>query len=170
MTQTLPRSEVINGLWKIVPEGRLGEDLELPEIPLSLSEVYVDLDQIKYFNSMSIKHWIRWVQALEQVQTTLGSSPQVMFDNVPTVFLKLVEPLPQMLPKNLIIKKFYIGCSCMDCFATKNTLIPNTKKVIESETLFKHSVTPVCEVCGFETELDLSARFYTSLLKYSPKA
>ena len=168
MPISVTESVVKDGIWLVKISSAFGEELSFPEAPNGISHIRIDLSELKYLNSIGIRDWMLWTKKLEHLVSPSKEPVTITLTHLRVAFLKLVDLVFQIVPKSAKIESFFISYSCLDCFNTETKIVQNNRATLASEPLLTEGELPPCKICGFQTELDLSARFYRDLLKFTP--
>lgn len=149
-----------HGRWTVHIKGQFTETLELPAMPIETKEIFIDFDELTYINSSGVRNWLQWTKAL---------IPPISLAHVPLAFLRLLKVIEPMVPINASVENFDVSYACLDCGKLYHVELENDASVINSSEFLTKAITPPCEACNFETELELPTGFYSSLIRYSPK-
>ena len=168
MSESMVESHVEGDVWIVKLNSATGESVDFPEIPDGISALNLNLDKLHNLNSMGIRDWFLWMKRIEATRAPTGEPVSVSLNHVGTRFLRLVDVVFHIIPESAKVESFYISCSCLDCPEVRSKLVQNSRLLAHTEPLLMNPDLPPCAVCGFETELELSARFYGDLAKYAP--
>lgn len=144
-------------------EGPIDEDVQFPPMDTSKYKVlFVDLKGVTAINSVGIREWLNWIKPLtEKVQVVLMKCPK------PLVFqLNMVEGF---LPKNAVVKSFFVPFYCEKCDKEENILFNVGQEVQLSPGSYKLNydlnAMKSCKEAACELEMDATEAKYFQFLK-----
>lgn len=149
-------SEVNNetGSTIIQLAGALDEHAQLPTPPV-VSEIYVDLENLTYINSVGVRLWIRWIQEVTK-------STKVILIKCPALFVKNLSSIRGMVTKNSTIQSFFVPYYDEKYSERKNVLFIRGKHFMDDGTLHMPEVK---NSNGEVIEPDIIEQSYFSFLK-----
>jgi hypothetical protein len=134
--------------------GSIDEDADFAHVDLNEVELMiVNLNGLKGLNSCGIREWIRWTQKFPD---TL----KVAFLNCPKIAIEQMNMVEGFLPKNGIVKSFYIPYYCEECDSVTNYL-QEVKQGVEVDAPEEIQ----CENCKQTAEIDVIEAKYFKFLK-----
>ncbi len=149
-------SEILNdsGTTVVQLKGALDEHAQMPSLA-GLAEVYLDLEELSYINSVGVRVWIRWVQ--EAVKTT-----KIILIKCPALFVKNLSSIRGMIIKNVTIQSFYVPYYDDTYNERKNVLFIRDKHFMDDGTLHMPEVK---SSNGELIEPDIIEQSYFSFLR-----
>lgn len=144
-------------------EGQIDEDVQFPGVDTTkFKKVFIDLKGVKAINSVGIREWLNWLKPVsEQAQIILMKCPKAL------VFqLNMVEGF---LPKNGLVKSFYVPFYCEKCDKEENVLFNVGAEVqvtpAGAKVNFNVKDAKLCAEAACEMEMDAAEAKYFQFLK-----
>lgn len=149
-------SEILNdaGTTIVQLSGALDEHAQLPSIS-GPAEIYVDLENLSYINSVGVRVWIRWVQEVTK-------ATKIILIKCPALFVKNLSSIRGMVNKNMVVQSFYVPYYDDKYSERKNVLFIRGKHFMNDGTLHMPEVK---NSNGELIEPDIIEQTYFSFLK-----
>lgn len=149
-------SEVLNetGATTVQLTGALDEHAQLPNLP-EVAEVYVDLENLSYINSVGVRLWIRWVQEASK-------KTRIVLIKCPALFVKNLGSIRGMVVGTMSIQSFFVPYYDDKYNERKNVLFIRGKHFMDDGSLHMPEVK---NANGEVIEPDVIEQSYFSFLK-----
>lgn len=135
--------------------GPIDENSQFPDLSNKTGRIVLDLQWVKYINSIGIKMWIQWLGPI-------ANNASVDFMNCPKPIVLQVNMVKNFLPAGGKVISFYIPTYCDAC-EHEDSILVNTTDDLEGSgeaTKLKGNL-PACTSCGGdEVELDVIPKKY----------
>ena len=138
----------------IVCTGPMDEHMDIPKVPVG-PLIRVDLQQVTYINSIGIRKWIRWVQAMQ-------AHSKIILENCPAIFVKNIATIKGMVMPNISIQSFYVPYYCDETGERQNVLFRLGMEFYEDGRV---SPPKINESSPHPMEIDVVEDIYFSFLK-----
>ena len=139
---------------QITISGPLDENSEFPEVPAA-GKVVMDLEGVKYINSIGIKGWITWI-------TPIAAQSSIEFVNCPKAIILQMNMVKNFLPTGAKVVSFYLPLFCEECDQEDKALLNLEQDVaIHGDDVKITAELPKCgeEKCEFEVDVILKKYF-----------
>lgn len=137
--------------------GSVDEDTDFTKIDTkSLDELVVDLERLSVINSCGTRNWVKWISGIPAKTT-------VVFVNCSRIFIDQANMFEGFLPKNSVIKSFFVPYFCESCKNSMNVLTPVKNE--PKKTIGKIPKAQPCKSCGEQAELDVIESHYFRFLE-----
>ncbi len=137
---------------EIALSGPIGETTPLFKVPIDgLKEIFLNLDEVTFINSVGIKEWIIWTGKIP-------STCKVHLRNCPFVFGNQASTVVGFVTPHIFIESLKIPYNCPSCGAEKFYLATQGKDFTYGSTDSDGSLncpeTLPCTKCGKDMEQD----------------
>jgi anti-anti-sigma regulatory factor len=136
--------------------GALDESATIPsDLPSTGGDVYVDLQDMSYINSVGVRTWIRWIAEASRKN-------RIFLIRCPAVIVKNFSSIRGMLTKNTIVQSFYVPYYDEKQNHRNNVLYIRAQHFFEDGTI---QAPLVKDSTGVAMEPDVIEQTYFSFLK-----
>ncbi len=144
-------------------EGSIDEDVTFPtSAPGKYKNIFIDLKGVKTINSVGIREWLNWLKPIAEVS-------QVILMKCPKALVFQLNMVEGFLPKNGLVKSFYVPYFCEKCDKEENVLFTVGTEIVLSaagpKINFNVKDAKLCSEAACEMEMDASEAKYFQFLK-----